>query len=154
MCEGTIQEKFDVEERSLLFLSLLIFNQNMFGAFAEKFRHGGRTCISRLKMILPTRKKNKSLEWHINLFFFWEFERQIYGVWCGSFMHSCQNCILHVRRDNSRKNWRWGKHLLFLSLLNFIQNMFGVFAEKFRHGGQNCVSIQRMIIPGKNTSLE
>ena len=47
--------------RSLLFLSLLNFNQNMFGAFAGKFRHGGQNCIPRLQMILP-RKKNESLE--------------------------------------------------------------------------------------------
>ena len=51
-------------------------------------------------------------------------------------MHGCQNCILHVRRNNSRKIWCWGKKFTVLSLLNFNQIMFGVFAEKFRHGGQ------------------
>ena len=70
------------------------------------------------------------------MIFFWELERQIYGVWWGSFKHGCQNCILHVRRNNSRKIWCWGKKFTVLSLLNFNQIMFGVFAEKFRHGGQ------------------
>ena len=86
-------------------LTLLNFNQNMLGDFA-KVRHSGQNCIPCLQMMLP-RKKNKSLEKHI--IFFWEFERQIYGVWCGSFMHGCQNCTLHVRRNNSRRIWCWVK---------------------------------------------
>ena len=88
-------------------------------------------------------------------FFFWEFERQIYGVWWGIFMHGCQNCMLHVRRKNSRKNWCWGKTFLFLSLLKFNQNLFGVLAEKFRHGVQYCFSRLQTILPRKkNKSLE
>ena len=59
--EGTLREKIGNGEKRLLFLSLLKFNQNMFGVLAEKFRHGVQNCLSRLQMILP-RKKNKSLE--------------------------------------------------------------------------------------------
>ena len=70
-------------------------------------------------------------------------------------MHGCKNCILHVRKYNSRKIWCWGKSLLFLSLLVFNQNFLGVFAEKFQHGGQTCVSHLQMILPRKkNKSLE
>ena len=88
-------------------------------------------------------------------FFFREFERQIYGVWWGSFMHSCQNSILHVRRNNSRKNWCWRKKFTVLSVLKFNQNLFGVLAEKFRHGVQNCLSRLQLILPRKkNKSLE
>ena len=97
--------KVDVGEKNYLLLSLLKFHQNLLG-FWEKVRHGGQNCIPCLQMMLP-RKKNKSLEKHI--IFFWEFERQIYGVWCGSFMHGCQNCTLHVRRNNSRRIWCWVK---------------------------------------------
>ena len=72
-----------------------------------------------------------------------------------NFMHGCKNCILHVRRNNSRKNWCWGKSLLFLSLLIFNQNFLGVFAEKFQHGGQTCISHLQMIFPRKkNKSVE
>ena len=49
MYEGTIQEKFDVGDKILLFLSLLVFNQNMFGVFAEKFRHGGQKTAFHVK---------------------------------------------------------------------------------------------------------
>ena len=60
MYEGTIREKIDVGEKSLLFLSLLKFNKNIFGFLAERFRHGVQNCFSRLQMIFP-RKKNKFL---------------------------------------------------------------------------------------------
>ena len=70
-------------------------------------------------------------------------------------MHGCQHCILHVRRNNSRKIWCWGKKFTVLSLLNFNQIMFVVFAEKFQHGGQTCISHLQMILPRKkNNSLE
>ena len=84
---------------------------------------------------------------------FWEFEHQNYGVWCGSFMHGCQNCILHVRRNNSRKIWYWGKKFTVLSLSKFNQNMFGVLAEKVRHGGQTCISHLQMILPRKKNNF-
>ena len=61
MYERTIQEKFDVGEKSLLLLSLLVFNQKFLGVFAEKFQHGGQTCVSHVQMILP-RMMNKSLD--------------------------------------------------------------------------------------------
>ena len=71
------------------------------------------------------------------------------------FMHGCQNCILHVKMDNSRKIWCLGIKFTVLSLLNINQIMFGVFAEKFRHGGQTCISHLHMILPRKkNNSLE
>ena len=49
MYEGTIPENFDVGDKILLFLSLLVFNQNMFGVFAEKFRHGGQKTAFHVK---------------------------------------------------------------------------------------------------------
>ena len=48
-----------------------------------------------------------------------------------NFMHGCQNCILHVRWNISRKTWCWGKKFTVLSLLNFSQIMFGVLQKNF-----------------------
>ena len=48
-----------------------------------------------------------------------------------NFMHGCENCILHVRRNNSRKVWCWGKNLLFLSLLIFNQSFSEFLRESF-----------------------
>ena len=69
MYGGKIREKSGNGEKRSLFLSLSKFNQNMFGFLAKKFRHGVQNCFSRLQMILP-RKKNKSLDLHINFYFF------------------------------------------------------------------------------------
>ena len=69
-----------------------------------------------------------------------------------SFMHGCQNCILHVRRNNSRKNWCWRKKFTVLTLLNFNQNMLGDFA-KVRHSGQNCIPCLQMMLPRKKNNF-
>ena len=133
-------------------LSLLNYNQSMFGVFAEKIRHGGQNCISRKEMIIP--RKNKHFEQNRNFDYFgnWSVKFTELGE---SIMHGCQNWILHVRKNSSRKNWCRGKTFLFLSLLKFNQNMFGVLAENIRHGVQNCLSRLQMILPRKkNKSLE
>ena len=104
MYEGTIQEKFDVGEKRLLFLSLLFFNQNFFGVFGEKFRHGVQNCFSRQPLIIP--RKNKALEWNRNFRLFWEFNRQIYGVWWQ----------IHARLSelhSTCKNEQFKKNLMF-----------------------------------------
>ena len=87
--------------------------------------------------------------------FFWEFEGQIYKVWWGSFMHGCQNCILHVRRNNSRKNWCWGKKVTVFITFEIYSKYVRRFCEKVRHGGQNCIPRLQMILHRKkNKSLE
>ena len=94
--------------KSLLFLSLLKFNQNLFGVLAKKYGTVVKTTLHVYRWSCRERRTN--LLNNTKFFYlFWEFERQIYGVWWGSFMHGCQNCILHVRRNNSRKNWSWRK---------------------------------------------
>ena len=246
MYEGTIQEKLDVGDKILLFLSLLVFNQNMFGVFAEKFRHGGQKTAFHVKRWSFQEWTNLSNNAEVLIFFgnsivkftefgdnfmhgcqncilhvqtnnsrnflmfgnkvycfyhFWilikvfsEFLRKSTARWSKlhststdgpaekkeqiswithkflhsfenwsvkfteigeNFMHGCKNCILHVRRNNSREICCWEKKFTVWSVLNFNQIMFGVFGEKFRHGGQNCTSRLQMVLPRKKKkSLE
>ena len=102
--------------KSLLFLWLLNFNQNLFGVLAKKygtvvktaFHVNGWSFQERTKLS----KKNRTFR------LFWEFDRQIYGVWW-QFMHGCQNCILHVQTNNSRKICCFGiKFTVFITFEN------------------------------------
>ena len=61
-----------------------------------------------------------------------------------NFMHGCKNCILHVRRNNSRKIWCWGKKFTVLSLLKinqncseFLQKIFGTVVKKVHFLSRN-----------------
>ena len=152
MYKRTIQESFDVWEESLLFLSLLNFNQNMLD-FCEKVRHGGQNCIPPLQMILP-RKKNKSLEKHITFYTFLRIRasslRRLVKTSC-----TVVKTAFYLYEVTIQETFDvWEERLLFLSLLNFNQNLLD-FCEKVRHGGQNCIPRLQMILPRKkNKSLE
>ena len=116
--------------------------------FCEKVGHGGQNCIPRPQMILP-RKKNKSLEQHINFFNFLRIRtsnlRRLVETSC-----TVVKTAFYMYEGTIQEKFDVGeKTLLFLSLLFFNQNIFGVFAEKFRHGVQNCFSPLQMILPRK-----
>ena len=78
MYEGTIQEKFDVGEKSLLFLSLLILNQSIFGVFAKKYGTVVKTAFHVYRWSCRERRTNRLKNTYL-FTIFWEFERQIYG---------------------------------------------------------------------------
>ena len=100
-------------------------------------------------------EKEEQTSWITHKFlFFSEFERQIHGVWWGTFMHGCQNCILHVRRDNSRKIWFWGKSLLFYHIWISMKNVRSFRRKVSARWSKNCISRQEMIVPKMNKSLE
>ena len=80
MYEVKNQEKFYVGEKSLLFLSLLNFNQNKFGVFAKKYCTVVKTAFHIYRWSCRERRTN--LLKNTKLFtLFWEFERHIYGDW-------------------------------------------------------------------------
>ena len=125
----------------------------MLGVFA-KVRHGGQNCIPRLQMILPG-KKNKSLEKHINFFFF-ENSSVKFTEFVVESSCTVVKTAFYMYEGTIREKVGVGENrLLFLSLLKFNQNMFGYLAEEFRHGVQNCISRLQMILPRKkNKYLE
>ena len=66
--------------KSLLFLSLLNFNQNFFGVLAKKYGTVVKTAFHVYRWSCWERRTN--LLNNTKLFtLFWEFERQIYGDW-------------------------------------------------------------------------
>ena len=70
-------------------------------------------------------------------------------------MNGCQNCILRLQRNDSRKNWCWGKKVTVFITFEIYSKYVRRFCEKVRHGCQNCISRLQMIIPRKkNKSLE
>ena len=76
----------------------------MFGFLAERFRHGVQNCFSRQRLIIP--RKNKALEWNRKFRLFWDFDRQIYGVWWQ----------IHARLSelhSTCKNEQFKKNLMF-----------------------------------------
>ena len=99
-------------------------------------------------------EKEEQISWITHNFFFLRNWSSKLRTFSASFMHGCQNCILHVRRNNSRKIWCCGVKFTVFLTSDFSSNYVGVLAKKFRHGGHISVSLQRMIIPGKNNSLE
>ena len=126
MYEVKNQEKFYVGEKSLLFLSLLNFNQNKFGVFAKKcgtvvktaFHFHGwsfqeRTNLSKkteLSQFLGSRASNL---------------RNLVKTSC-----TLVKAAFYMYEGTIREEIDVGeKSCLFLSLSNFNQNMFGVFAK-------------------------
>ena len=124
--------------KSLLFLSLLIFHQNMTEVFAEKFGHGGQTCISRQRLTIP--RKNKSLEENRKFKLFWEFERQIHGVW---WKLQARSSKLHstCTKEQFKRNLMLGKkgycfyHFCFLIKIfsEFLRRSFGTVVKTAFH---------------------
>ena len=106
MYKRTIQEIFDVWEQSLLFLSLLNFNQNMFGVFAKKYGTVVKTAIhfNGWSFQERTNLSNKA-----ELLHFFENSSVKFKEFGDNFMHGCQDCILHVQTNNSRNFWCLGK---------------------------------------------
>ena len=105
MYEGKIREKVGIGEKSLLFLSLSNFNQK-FLEFCKKFP-------ARWWKLFFTSKDDPSekegqISWITHIYFFGN-SRVNFTEFGASFMHGCQNCILHVRRNSSRKIWCWWK---------------------------------------------
>ena len=68
-------------------------------------------------------------------------------------MHGCQNCILHVQTNNSKKTWCLERSLLFLSLLIFNQNFFGVLAEKYGPVVKTAFHVYRWSCRERRTNL-
>ena len=129
MYKGMIREKFDAGVKVLLFLSLLKFNQIMFGVFAEKFRHGGQKPAFHVKRW--SFQEWTTLSYKAEVLNFFGNSIVKFTEFGDYFMHGRQNCILHVQTNSSKKIWCLGKSLLFLSLLKFNQNLFGVLAKKY-----------------------
>ena len=113
MYEGKFREKIGVGKKSLLFLSLLNFNQNFlkflrknFGTvFKTAFHFNGWSFQER------TNLSNKAALLH-----FFGNSSVKYTEFGDKFMHGCQNCILHVQTDNSWKIWCLGiKFTVFIT---------------------------------------
>ena len=102
MYEGKIREKIGVGKKSLLFLSLLNINQNMFGVFAENCGTVVKTAFHVNGWSFQERTNLSNKTESVNFFRNSSVKFTEFGE---SFKHGCQNCILHVRRKNSRKNW-------------------------------------------------
>ena len=122
--------------KKFIVLSLLNFIQNRFGVVAKKFRHGGLNCISRQRLIIP--RKNKSLEKNRTFTIFGKSSVK-FTEFGENFMHGCQSCILHVQRNNSRKNSWWGKKLFVFITFEFQSKYVRSFCEKVGHRSQKWI---------------
>ena len=153
MYEGTIQEKFDVGDKILLFLSLLVFNQNMFGVFAEKFRHGDQKTAFHVKRWSYQEWTNLSNSSEILNFFgnssveFTEFD--------GEASCTVLKTAFYMYEGTIREKFDVGeKILLFYHFWNSIKNVRSLCRKVSARWSKNSISRQEMIIPRMNKSLE
>ena len=140
---------------SLLFLSLLNFNQNLFGVLAKKYGTVVKTAFHVYRWSCRERRTNLLNNTWIFIFFL-ENSSVKFTEFDGEASCTVVKTAFYMYEGTIREKFDVGeKKLLFLSLSKFNQKMFGVFAEKFRHAVQNCLSRLQMFLPRKtNKSLE
>ena len=119
MYKGMIREKFDAGVKVLLFLSLLKFNQIIFGVFAEKFRHGGQKPAFHVKRW--SFQEWTTLSYKAEVLNFFGNSIVKFTEFGDYFMHGRQNCILHVQTNNSKKFDVWEKVYCFYHFWNLIK---------------------------------
>ena len=100
-----LEKKIDVGEKIYCFFHFWIlfkicseFLQKNFGTVVKTVFRVYRWCF---------RERRTNL--FNNTYTFFGNSRVNFTEFGASFMHGCQNCLLHVRRKNSRRSWYWGK---------------------------------------------
>ena len=106
MYEGTIREKLDVGKKSLLFYHFWIVIKICSALLQKKFGTVVRTAFHVKRWSFQERTNLSNKTETFDFFGNWSVKFTELGE---SIMYGCQNWILHVRRNNSRKNWCWGK---------------------------------------------
>ena len=115
------------------------FQSKYVRTFCEKVRDRSQKWIVDSTDDHSEKEKQISRVKDIFLYFF-ENSSAKFTEFGGNSMHGCQNCILLVPRNNSRKNWSWGNNLLFYHFWilikicsEFLQKKFGTVIKTAFH---------------------